>query len=696
MRKVFFVFLLVALLPLLSSRPIVVVDKPAVASNQALIPEIDEVYNFARINEEAIKTAAASTESKVQMLLSVITDIKANKRDFNNTMLQLDEVYNTLQKSTSVYELITSTNTEKSIRDLAGEMLQKFTTITEELSLNADLYKAVKTYAETDEAKKLTGERAYFVKKVLQQFELNGMGLAVDLRDTLKAINIKINVLNIQFNKNISSDKTKVTCKKTEPIGLSDEFLLPFQSATGEYFFDLSTPTYTTIMSQCSNLELRKRMYMAKMNIGGAANEEIMVQILNLRARKAKILGFKTYSEYATADIMSQNTSTVWNFERGLAKDLRPKAEADLKVLVDIKNQLTGQKSSVIYPYEGAFYTNELLKTKYKVDQENIKQYFEIHNVIDGIFQVYQRLYNLSFEQDNSPSTWHSDVSAYTVFDNTTGERIGYFYLDLYPRADKYNHFGCFSLTGSKQYSNGKKQLRSAALVCNFPPQTAQNPSLLTHNSVLTFFHEFGHLIHVLLSETELAYFAGTNVATDFVEAPSQIMENWGWQKSVLNLFAKHHQTGEIIPEETINAMIQARNLNSGINVLQQVYYGTLDFSLNDGPPPADAAAIVKKTAELQNGVTMYPWVEGTHFAGSFGHLIGYASRYYGYQWSLVYAQDMFSKFEEEGDILSPETGRRYREEILSKGGSNDALQLVTKFLGREPNNKAYLKNLGL
>jgi thimet oligopeptidase len=682
---------------LVSARTMAPDTPPPRSSHNPLMPDPGELFDFARVNVDAIKSASMYTENKVSMLLSAIGGVNDKDRTFANTMLQLDEVYNTLQKATSVYELIAATSTDKAIRDLAGEMQGKFNTRTDELLQNEALYKAVLAYSATRDAEQLQGERAFFLKKMLRQFELNGMNLPVASRDTLKSINSTLNALSVEFGKNISGDKTKVSFSASELRGLPDDFVKSFESkaGSGQYAFDLSTPTYTTFMNQCWNTDSRKKMYLAKMNVGGAANEKLLVQILSLRTRKAKLLGFASYAEYATADIMAQTTANVWKFENGLAEDLRPKAQKDLSLLLQVKSKYEGTAATTIYPYESAFYTTMLLKEKYNVDQEKVKEYFEMNNVIQGIFSVYQKLYNVRFAEDTKPSAWFKDVKAYSVYDNATDKRIGYFYLDLYPRPDKYNHFGCFSLTGSKRFADGTEQLRSAALVCNFPPPSDGKPSLLPHNTVTTFFHEFGHLIHVLLSNTELAAFAGTNVATDFVEAPSQIMENWAWQPGVLALFARHYQTGKLIPDTLVEHMIAARNLNSGLNMLQQVYYGTLDFTLNDNPPPVDAKEIVVLNASLQNKITFFPYVEGSHFAGTFGHLTGYGSKYYGYLWSLVYAADMFSEFQRT-DPLSPETGARYREQVLSKGGSDDALSLVTNFLGREPNNSAFMRQIGL
>ncbi|HLG03120.1 MAG TPA: M3 family metallopeptidase [Bacteroidia bacterium] len=672
---------------------------PPVSTNNPLMPEPGQVHDFEKVNPEAIHSGAVFMENKVKMLLASVAGVDKSKRTFVNTMEQVDEVYNTLLKAISVFELLGSTHTDKIIRDISGEMQKKFTTKTDELAQDESLYYAVKDYSETEEGKKLAGERAYFMKHLLMEFNLNGMTLPAAKRDSLKILNSRINELSVTFNKNIAADQTTVKLPTATVGGLTPEFLKNYESkeAPGTYIFDLSTPTYSAFMMNCSNGASRKKMYLAKMNLGGRQNEELLVQILQLRTKKAQLLGFRTYAEYATADIMAKNTENVWQFEKSLAKDLREKAQKDLVPLAARKSSNDAQQEDErqFYPYDAPYYSNLVLKESYNVDQEKVKEYFEINNVISGIFAVYQKLYNLNFIRDETPSTWFKDVSAYSVYDKATNERIGYFYLDLFPRENKYRHFGCFPLTGSKKYAHGEKQLRSAALVCNFPPLTADKPSLLPHSQVVTFFHEFGHLMHVILSNTELAAHAGTNVAIDFVEAPSQIMENWAWSPEVLSMFAKHYKSGEIIPDSLVARMIAAKNFNSGLNTLQQVYYGTLDFTLNDRRPPGSADELAGIVATLQNQLTLFPYVEGTHFASSFGHLTGYGSKYYGYLWSLVYAADMFSEFETQG-ILSPELGARYREKVLARGGSDDAIQLVTDFLGREPNNLAFLRQIGL
>ncbi|MEE8436833.1 MAG: M3 family metallopeptidase, partial [Candidatus Neomarinimicrobiota bacterium] len=328
------------------------------------------------------------------------------------------------------------------------------------------------------------------------------------------------------------------------------------------------------------------------------------------------------------------------------------------------------------------------------LDAEEVRKYFEFNNVTQGLFIIYQRLFNITFKRIDNASVWHEDVQMFAVYDTPTGDLIGRFYLDMFPRANKYGHAAAFSVTMGKLTKEGY-QKPATSLVCNFPKPSAQQPSLLTHGDVETYFHEFGHLVHGVLTQSPLMSYAGTSVARDFVEAPSQMLENWIWQKESLALFAKHYETNEVIPEELLDKMIAAKNLNSGTKALQQIFYGTLDFTLHDGFDPDGLKTTTELLAELQNSITLYPYQDGTHQQASFGHLNGYGAAYYGYKWSEVYAQDMFSIFEKNG-IMSAETGLRYRKIILERGGTEDPLDLVKEFLGREPNSDSFLKSMGL
>jgi thimet oligopeptidase len=329
---------------------------------------------------------------------------------------------------------------------------------------------------------------------------------------------------------------------------------------------------------------------------------------------------------------------------------------------------------------------------KYQLDGELVKQYFALDDVLLGLFEVTQTLFDLEYREIENPSVWNDDVRMFEVFQD--GKLKGRFYLDLFPRENKYGHAACFGLRGGKMTKDGYK-LPTASLVCNFPKPTSDKPSLMPHNQVNTFFHEFGHVLHQMLTTANLYSQSGTNVSRDFVEAPSQIFENWTWNYDALKLFAKHYETREVMPEELFNKMLAAKNVGSGMSASGQVFLGTYDMTLHDKFDPNGKETTTDVLKKLKAEIQLIAHVKGTHFQTAFGHLNGYGASYYGYLWSKVYAQDMFSVFDKNG-ILDKKTGMRYRDIILAPGSSRDELGLVKEFLGRDPNNKAFLKELGL
>ena len=365
-----------------------------------------------------------------------------------------------------------------------------------------------------------------------------------------------------------------------------------------------------------------------------------------------------------------------------------------MQEMIEIKKNYTGKDDVTLYDWDKYYYENKLLLSKYNVDSKKVKEYFELTSVINGFFKISAQLFGIQYYEVENPSVWHEDVSMYEMVDEKSGKLIGRFYLDLYPRSHKYQNAAEFTIVSGKRMGDSY-QLPVASLVCNFPKSSNNYPSLLSHDDVETFFHEFGHLIHDIFSKTELMSQAGTSVAMDFVEAPSQMLENWVWNKESLSIFAKHYKTGKVIPDSLLNGMIAARNLQSGNDLLQQVFYGLLDLSFFDGYDPEGVLSTTDIVRQLQNSITHYPYFEGTHQEASFDHLLDYSASYYGYLWSEVYAYDMFSSFE-IGGVLNSEIGYKYRKSILEKGGSEDPMDMVIDFLGRQPNDTAFLKSLGI
>ncbi|MDP6032367.1 MAG: M3 family metallopeptidase, partial [Candidatus Marinimicrobia bacterium] len=522
----------------------------------------------------------------------------------------------------------------------------------------------------------------------------SGFGLPKEKRVQVKEIFNELADLGLAFSKNISDYQDTLFVSAEEIKGLPENYQKERLQKNGTYAIDMSYPSYVPFMDYALSDEARKNLKFKYNNRAVDSNLSVLNDIIRNRRELVEVLGYKSYAEYRTEDRMAKNPSNVWEFENDLKSKLRAKGEMDIAEMLKIKSSRTGTNASIINVWEAGFYENLVLKENFNLDPEEVRQYFEFNNVTEGLFTVYQRLFNVRFKKVEDPSVWHEDVLMYEVYDGATKELIGRFYLDMFPRANKYSHAAAFSVTMGK-LTEKDYQKPTTALVCNFPKPTKFQPSLLTHDNVETYFHEFGHLVHGVLTQAPLMSYAGTSVARDFVEAPSRMLENWVWQKESLSLFAKHYETGAVIPDELLDKMIAAKNVNSGTKALQQVYYGVLDFTLHDGYNPDGDATTTDIVAKLQNEITFYPYQEGTHMEAAFGHLNGYGAAYYGYKWSEVYAQDMFSIFEEKG-IMNEEQGMRYRKIILEKGGTEAPLNLVREFLGRESNSDAFLRSMGL
>ncbi|MBO9683561.1 MAG: hypothetical protein J7502_12980, partial [Flavisolibacter sp.] len=385
--------------------------------------------------------------------------------------------------------------------------------------------------------------------------------------------------------------------------------------------------------------------------------------------------------------------ATVWGFENNLVEKVKQKAQLDVAELLAAKKAYLKDPSvTTVEPWETSFYNNLLMVNKYSVNPETVQEYLSLDDVTEGLFKITQQLFGVKYVPVTDASVWHKDVKAFDVMDK--GKKIGRFYLDLFPRENKYTHAACFPIRKGKQISNGY-QLPIAALICNFNAPTADKPSLLTHAQAITFFHEFGHVLHNLLTRAALASQAGAAVKWDFVEAPSQIFENWMWDYSSVKLFAKHYKTREVLPQDLFQKMLAARNVGSGLAASLQLNYGIFDMTLHDKYDPNESKTTTDVAKEVYNTVLPLKYVDGTAYHAAFGHLTGYAAGYYGYLWSKVYAEDMFSVFEKTG-ILNPATGGRYRNAVLSKGGTVDEMDMVKEFLGRDPNPDAFFKSLGL
>jgi len=642
-------------------------------------------------SDDAADFAISRSEKAVQMLLNV----PQGTRTFTNTLLPLDDIITDLSDVIYPQYLMANVHPDETIRTETDAAVLRVENYMVDLAANEDIYNAVVAFSKTAEAAALTGEKKKFLDDTLLDFKRTGFGLEKEKRDKVTALQKQLSKLGQAWSQNINTYRDTLFVTEEEIFGLPDAYKKERLQTDGTYAIDMTYPSYRPFMRLSDSNDARRRLQLKYQVRAQKGNLTVLDSLIMTRTAIATTLGYATFSEYQTETRMVKTPQVVWDFETDLTARLKEKAQAEYDELLAIKTEETGKEANTIFYWEGGYYLNKLKIQKFNVDGEIIKQYFEIGNVTEGLFTIYQKLLNITFKQIEDPSVWFEDVTMYNVYDNDSGNHLGQFYLDMYPRAAKYGHAAMFSIRKGKRLADGSYIRPVSSLVCNFPKPSEFSPSLLTHDQVETFFHEFGHLMHGILTTAEMYSFSGTSVPRDFVEAPSQMLENWTWEKESLSLFAKHFETGEPFPDELLENMLKAKNVSSGIATLQQVFYGTLDMTLYDGFDPEGEKTTTDVVRELQNSITLYPYTEGTTMQTSFGHLNGYASSYYGYLWSLVIAQDLFSKFEEEG-IMSQERGAKYRNLILAPGGSKEPMELIEDYLGRKPNNAAFLRSLGL
>ena len=665
--------------------------QPSVEDANPIYNAFNEAIDFSGITAGHISEATLSIQEETRASMDQIINIDNSKRNFDNTLLAIDNFNARFSDVYAVIYLLSSTHADSLIRETA---LQSRTTLAQfdnEISLNEDLYKGVKSYAEMPEAKSLTGYKAKYLKETLESYERNGFALSAEKRAELKKINDEISELSNEFAKNISTFQDHLEVSEADIDGLPDDYKQARKQEDGSYKIDMSYPSTGPFFMLSNSESARKDLVMKYNNRAFPENIDVLQNLLKKRLEMAKLLGHSSYAAYRLQDRMAKTPEKVWEFETGLKDALKEKSQMDYDELLEIKRTRVSD-ATTINGWESSYYRNLLKKEKYELDGEEVKQYFALDDVLQGLFTITQTLFNFEYREVKDPSVWNPDVRLFEVYQDK--KLKGRFYLDLFPRDNKYGHAACFPLRNGKLTPDGYK-IPTASLVCNFPAPTNDKPSLMSHTQVNTLFHEFGHVLHHMSTTANLYAQSGTNVSRDFVEAPSQIFENWTWNYDALKLFAKHYETGEVLPQSLFDKMLAAKNVGSGMFASGQVFLGTYDMTLHDKYDPNGTETTTDVLKKVQADITLVPYVEGTHFQTAFGHLNGYQASYYGYLWSKVYAQDMFSVFDENG-ILDTKTGLRYRDIILASGSSKDELELVKEFLGREPDNKAFLKELGL
>ncbi len=633
---------------------------------------------------------------KADDAIAAIVKIPKEQKSFENTVAAFDRVLGQLDVDTSMTLFMQFVSTNADQRDgsrAADEAVSQWAIA---LGKREDVYKALKTYAEKNP--KLDPERKRLLDFTLRDYRRAGMGLPPEKRKQLQAMEVEMNKLGIDFEKNIAEDETKVSLLPEELKGVPESVIARLPKVRGMLLVGMDAPTYSAIMDYCEVAATRQKCWIAHKRRAGAKNVRILEKLVKLRADAAKLLGYKNRVDYEIETRMAKSSAAVAKFYADLEPLVRQKRDKDVVEFDEAKRSHIGDPSAKLDVWDYSFYKNRLLREKYAVDKQKVAEYFPMERVVEGLFSITQKLYGIELRDVTSKAKelglplWHEDVKLYDVVDSAGGKLLGRMYTDLYPRPNKYTHAACWGLW-PRFWSGGKERLPLAALVCNFTKPTADKPSLLPHDEVETFFHEFGHGLHHMLSQCRFARFSGTSVARDFVEAPSQMMENWVWNADVLATFAKHYSTNDPLPKDLLDGMVRARTLGSGIETSFQLFLGKLDQTIHT---KVDGVVDTNKVyVDVFSQTMPYEPVPETYYHASFGHLNGYQGAYYGYLWSLVFAQDMFQRFEDLG-VLSTEAGMYYRTKVLGRGGSVDEMAMLRDYLGREPKMDAFLKHLGL
>ncbi|HSZ34230.1 MAG TPA: M3 family metallopeptidase, partial [Puia sp.] len=527
-------------------------------------------------------------------------------------------------------------------------------------------------------------------KEQIRLFENNGMKLDSSGRKRLQSISDKMTTLGIAFDRNIGMYSDSIIFSEKDLENIPENQKKAWRRQVGLYVVYVNTPNLTEIVEHAASNDTRKLMLTRYLNRAYPQNIKVLDSLLYYRQQYAKMLGYRSYAAYALTDKMAANPQTVWNFENNLVQKLTPQDISDLASIRAIKHKMHPELPDTIFSWDVRYYKNILLDEKYQLNTDELKDYFEMNATINGIFEVYHRLLGITVKEISGRPTWYSKVRSFEMY--VGAKKVGNFYFDLYPRQNKYTHFACFPISQANMFG-GKEILPVAALICNFPEGAKGDPTLLSHEDVVTFFHEFGHLVHFMVVRSNLASQPYT-IKPDFVEAPSQFLENFCWEYKVLKIFAKNYKTGEVLPESLFDKLKATRHVLDGYYYMQQIYYGLIDFTFEDKYDSIKGMDLTAVSKNLQR-ITHVPFIDGTHMIASFGHLNSYGANYYGYLWSLVFAQDIFSVFEKNG-VMDAKTGERYRKEILEIAASEEEMDMLRNFLGREPNSDAFMKSLGL
>ncbi|MCE2528091.1 MAG: Zn-dependent oligopeptidase [Actinomycetia bacterium] len=650
----------------------------------------EEIFDYTGMSASRIQEITAGSVAEAELLQSRILDAKS-PRTYQNTLAPLEEIGELFSRAFGEAGFMGYVHTDPEARAAgraSAEQLSKWQT---ELAFHPGLYQAVNEFSTTEEAADLSGERARLLEFVRRDLKKAGHHLPAESQARVKELTQRLIELGVAFSQNIAEYDDALEVSGGDLNGLPASYIdsLPPGEGEGRLRVTMAYPHVVPFMENADRRDLRQALMEKFNNRAVESNRPILEEAIALRMEIASLFDEPSWAHHRLSERMAKKPEAVEAFYELL---LDPLTSAGLREVERITEMLEADgEEGPTQVWDWRYYDNQIRRTEYGVDQMEVAGYFPLFQVVEGMLDLTGEVFGLEYQKVEAP-VWHEDVTTYAVFDRDSGERIAHFHMDLFPREGKFSHAAAFPLVGGRLLADGSYQLPRSCIVANFTPPLLETPALLQHSEVVTLFHEFGHILHQILTRAELGRFSGSSTEWDFVEAISQIMENWTWQPEVLARFAFHHESGQPLPTELLERLTGAQLLNIAISKLRQASFGLLDMALHGPDRDKDIDEILARTTK----VSLFPRQEGTFSPASFGHLMGgYDAGYYGYLWSEVFGDDMWRRFEEEG-ITNPGVGMDYRLEVLEVGGSRDAIDTLRAFLGREPDNSAFLRKLGI
>ncbi|RPA74369.1 zincin [Ascobolus immersus RN42] len=646
---------------------------------------------------------------------SIAKEITKETATFNNVLQPLANEESDMSLEAHILGFYQYVSADKALRDASSEAEKLMDEYGIESGMRQDIFDLVDAIYKNPALHPEVPEAAWYLKKAHQSYIKNGMSLpeGSEERALFKKIKKELSELGIRFSKTLNEENGGIWFTKEELVGVPEDVISTLKVGEGEnegkIFLTYKYPDLLPTMKYCTNPETRRRLFLGNENKCDS-NEKVFKDAVVLRDEKARLLGFDSHSDFVLSERMAKSKQKVQEFLGDLRQKLIPGGETEKAKLLELK-KTKEPDSDHYYLWDHRFYDNLMLEKDYALDAQKIAEYFPLMNTIEKMFGIFEQLFGLEFFQvtdkkELEGKIWHDDCKLFQVWNKGyEGDDgfVGWLYLDLHPRDGKYGHAANFNLQPGFIDRHGKRRVPATALVCNFSKPTKDKPSLLKHDEVVTLFHELGHGIHDLVSRTIYSRFHGTSVVRDFVEAPSQMLENWCWQPEQLKYLSSHYTSKEALPEELIGSLVRTRHVNDALANLRQLHFGYFDLRVH-GPSSHKEIVEMDPTVEyneLRTQITLLdPPADTDNKFGkgqtTFGHLMGgYDSGYYGYLWSQVFSTDMFYQAFKK-DPMNPEAGRRYRKLVLERGGSQDEMESLKEFLGREPNADAFLEELGL